>query len=170
MNHLFKIITLAIIISSSTFALAAQPSQKIAVIYPSKVMKESPQIELMKKTLAAEFKPRIDSLKALEKEITELETKLKRDAELLSANDLNDLKRQRAVKLSEYKLEREAFTKDSRRRQGEEQQKSWKIIRDVINNVAKKKGYDIVLNGEELLFTKPDLDISDMIIKEVSEK
>jgi len=167
MNQFFKIIALAVIITSSSLASAAE---KIAVVYPSKVMKASPQIALMKKTLSAEFKPRIDSLKALEKGITELDTKLKRDAELLSANDLNDLKRQRAVKLSEYKLEREAFAKDTRRRQGEEQQKSWKIIRDVIKNVAKNKGYDVVLNGEELLYSKSGLDISDIIIKEVSKK
>ena len=170
MKNLFRVVTLATVFAFSSVAGAAQNVQKIAVVFPSKIMKESPQLEKIKNKLEAEFKSRIANLQTLEKQITSLESKLKRDAELMSKNDISQLQRQRAVKLSEYKIEREAFNDDNRRRESEEQQKSWTVIRQAINSVANKKGYDLVLNGEQIFFAKPGFDISDSVIKEISKK
>ena len=170
MKNFFKVVTLAVVMASSSLVSAAQEAQKMAVVFPSKIMQQSPQREKINKKLQAEFKARIDSLKALEKEISNIESKLERDAELMAESEMTSLKRKRAVKLSEYKLEREAFSEDSRRRQNEEQQKSWATIHDVIKSVATKNGYDVVLNGEQILFAAPELDISNLIIKEISKK
>ena len=170
MKNFFKVVTLAVAMASSSLVSAAQEAQKIAVVFPSKIMQQSPQREKINNKLQAEFKARIDSLKALEKEISDIESKLKRDAELMAENEVTSLNRKRAVKISEYKLEREAFNEDSRRRQNEEQQKSWTTIHDVIKSVATKNGYDVVLNAEQTLFADPKLDISDIVIKEISKK
>ncbi|MCW8996614.1 MAG: OmpH family outer membrane protein [Psychromonas sp.] len=170
MKTFLKIATLAVVMASSSLVSAAQETPKIAVVFPSKVMQQSPQFEKMKKKLAAEFKGRFSHLQALEKEIKDIESKLKRDSELMSVNEINNLKRKRAIKVSEYKIEREAFSEDNHRREAEEQQKSWASIRNVINNIAAKKGYDVVLSGEQILFSKPELDISDSVIKEISKK
>lgn len=170
MKNFFKVVTLAVVMASSSLVSAAQEAQKMAVVFPSKIMQQSPQREKINKKLQAEFKARIDSLKALEKEISSIESKLERDSELMAENEMISLKRKRAVKLSEYKLEREAFSEDSRRRQNEEQQKSWATIHDVIKSVATKNGYDVVLNGEQILFAAPELDISNLIVKEISKK
>jgi outer membrane protein len=80
------------------------------------------------------------------------------------------MKRQVEVKVSEYKLKRKAFEEDNRRRQGEEQQKALIVLRDVINNIAAQDDYDIILNGEQIVFSKTTLDISDRVIKEISKK
>ena len=74
------------------------------------------------------------------------------------------------VIVSEYKLKGKAFEEDQRRRQGEEQQKTLALVRDVINKLAKDDGYDLILNGEQIVFTKPELDISDKVIQEISTK
>ncbi|MFT6987772.1 MAG: outer membrane protein, partial [Psychromonas sp.] len=105
-----------------------------------------------------------------EKDITKIESTLERDAELMAAADVTALKRKVEVKLSEYKLKRKAFEEDNRRRQGEEQQKALLMVRKVINAVAAEDGYDLILNGEQIVFSKPELDISDIVIKEISKK
>ena len=105
---------------SISTAFAASVAQKVGIVFPSEVMKESAQREHIIKKLKAEFKGRYLELKGLEKELSKLDKSLKRDSELMSATDLTKKKREMEVKLSEYKLKRKAFEEDNRRRQGEE--------------------------------------------------
>ncbi len=170
MKNFFKVVVLGAVMASSSLVSAAQEAQKMAVVFPSKIMQQSPQREKIEKKLQAEFKGRIDSLKALEKEISDIESKLERDGALMAESEVTNLQRKRAVKISEFKLEREAFSEDSRRRQNEEYQKSKATLLDVINSVATKNGYDVVLNGEQILFAAPELDISNLVIKEISKR
>lgn len=170
MKAFFKVVTLAVTLVSVPYANAAQAVQKIAVVYPSKIMQQSPQRDKIIKKLEKEFKGRYQALQQLEGEIKKLEKSLKRDAELLSKDKVTDMQRQVEVKVSEYQLKRKAFEEDNRRRQGEEQQKVLLVLRDVINAVAAKDGYDIILNGEQIVFSKTALDISERVIKEISKK
>ena len=170
MKTFFKVVTLAVAMVSVSVANSAQAAQKIGVVFPSKIMKESPQREKIIKKLEGEFKGRYDELQELEKGIKKIETTLKRDAELMNDSDVTSLQRKGEVKMSEYKLKRKAFEEDNRRRQGEEQQKALLIVKDVIDAVAKKGGYDLILNGEQIVFAKPALDISDVVIKEISKR
>ncbi|TEW56694.1 OmpH family outer membrane protein [Psychromonas sp. RZ22] len=169
MKTFLKVITLAATLVTVSAVHAAE-TQKIGVVFPTKVMQESPQRDKIIKTLEAEFKDRVAALQKLEKEIRTLETKIKKDGELLSNNELTALKRQIEVKVSEYKFMGKAFEEDQRRRQGEEQQKALAVIRDVINNIAKEGHYDLILNGEQVVFSTPALDISDKVIQKISTK
>jgi outer membrane protein len=169
MKTFLKAATLAVAMISVT-AVSATEVQKVGVVFPSKIMKESPQRERIIKKLETEFKARYEALQSLEKEITKLEKSLKRDAELMNNNEVTAMQRKVEVKLSEYKLNRKAFEEDNRRRQGEEQQKALVVVRDVIDSIAKEQGYDIILNGEQIVFAKPGYDISDIVIEEISKK
>ncbi len=155
---------------SISTAFAASVAQKVGIVFPSEVMKESAQREHIIKKLKAEFKGRYLELKGLEKELSKLDKSLKRDSELMSATDLTKKKREMEVKLSEYKLKRKAFEEDNRRRQGEEQQKVLTVMRDVINQIAKDEHYDLILNGDQIIFAKPSYDISKEVIKKISER
>lgn len=169
MKNFLQAVTFAVAMISVPLVSAAE-TQKIGVVFPSKIMKESPQRDRIIKKLEAEFKGRYESLQALEIEITKLESTLKRDAELMSNEDITALQRKIEVKLSEYKLNRKAFEEDNRRRQSEEQQNALIVVRDVINEVAEDAGYDIILNGEQVVFATSGYDISDLIIEEISKK
>jgi len=169
MKTFLKAATLAIAMISVPTVSAADV-QKIGVVFPSKIMKESPQRERIIKKLEAEFKGRYEALQTLEKEIANIEKVLKRDGEMMDKSAVTAMQRDGEVKVSEYKINRKAFEEDNRRRQGEEQQKALIVVRDVINEVAKAQGYDIILNGEQVVFAKPGYDISDVIIEEISKK
>ncbi len=169
MNTFFKIVTLTIAFFALPTVHAAE-ANKIGVVFPSKIMKESPLRERSIKKLEAEFKNRYEALQALEKGIKDVESKIKRDGELLSTDELTALQRKMEVKVSEYKINRKAFEDDNRRRQGEEQQKALTVIREVIAAVAETGNYDLIFNGEQVIFTKPGLDISDIVIEEISKK
>ena len=170
MNMFFKAVSFAVALTSVSTLNAAEKAEKIGVVFPSKIMQQTPQRDRIIKQLEKEFKGRSDDLQKLGKEIKALETTLNRDAEMMSENDATNMKRNIEVKISEYQLKGKALQEDSRRRQGEEMQKAQKMIFDVINAVAEKEGYDLILNGEQILFSKTELDISDTIIKEISKK
>lgn len=170
MNMFFKAVTFAVALTSVSTVSAAPTADKIGVVFPTKIMQQSPQREKIIKKLENEFKGRYEDLQDLGKEISALETTLKRDGEMMAESDATTMQRKIEVMVSEYKLKRKAFEEDNRRRQGEEQQKALIMVRDVINDVAKKGGYDIILNGEQIIFSKPELDISDTVIKEISKK
>lgn len=169
MKTFLKAVTLAVVMISVS-AVSVADTQKIGVVFPSKIMQETPQRERIIKKLEAEFKGRYEVLQNLEKEISQIETRLKRDAELMSKSDVTVIQRKLEVKLFEYKLNRKAFEEDNRRRQGEEQQKALASVREVINAVAKEQNYDIILNGEQVVFANSNYDISDLIIEEISKK
>ena len=169
MKTFLKAATLAVAMISIPVVNAAD-TQKIGVVFPSKIMKESPQRDRIIKKLEAEFKDRYLALQKLEKEITETEKTLKRDAELMNKEEVTAMQRKAEVKLSEYKLNRKAFEEDNRRRQGEEQQKALVLVRDVINEVAKKEGFDLILNGEQVVYANPGYDVSDLVVEEISKK
>jgi len=168
MKIFLKVITLAVAVA--TFSTVQAAEQKIGVVFPSKVIEASPQRARTDKTLEREFKGRYEKLQAQEKEITKLQEKMKKDGELLSKQKLTDIQRDLAGKVSDYKLKRRAFEEDQQRRTREEQQKILTSVRDAIASVAKKGNYDIVLNGEQIVFSKPALDISDSVIKVISKK
>jgi outer membrane protein len=167
MKTFFKIVTLAVAIVSSSAVSAAQ---KIAVVFPSKIMQQSPLIEKINKELEAEFKSRVDELKTLQQEGQKLQSTLQRDGQLMSASEVANLQREIEIKSFELKLKNEGLSNDSRRRRNDEQQKALLTVQKVIQAVAAKNGYDMVVNAEQLLFAKPELDISDIVIKEISKK
>ena len=169
MKTFFKIITLTAAMVTVSGVHAAE-AQKIGVVIPSKIMQESPQRESMIKKLEAEFKGRYEEILALETEIKKLEAKIKQDGELLSTNELTSLQRDIQEKVSAYKLKRKNFEEDNRQRQGEEQQKASKQLLELIDAVATEEGYDLILNGEQVVFVKPELDISDKVIQKMSTK
>ena len=43
-------------------------------------------------------------------------------------------------------------------------------MRDVINQIAKDEHYDLILNGDQIIFAKPSYDISKEVIKKISER
>ena len=169
MKTFLKIITLTAAVVAISNAQAAD-AQKIGVVLPAKVMQESPMRDNIVKKLEGEFKGRFEEISALEKEIKDLEVKIKRDGELLSNSELTALQRKIEVKVSEYKLKRKAFEEDQRQRQSEEQQKVLKVMSEAINEIAEKGNYDLILNGEQVVYAKPAVDISDQVIQEISKK
>jgi len=169
MKTFFKVVTLAAAMVSVSTVQAAETS-KIGVVFPSKVMQESPQRARIIKQLKDEFKGRFDELQSLEKSIKSIEDKIKKDGELLSKNEVTALQRDIESKISVYKLKRKAFEEDNRRRQGEENQKVLSVVSKVINEVATEGGYDLILNGEQIVFSKSALDISDKVIQKISTK
>ncbi|MEF1288537.1 OmpH family outer membrane protein, partial [Vibrio sp. M260118] len=90
--------------------------------------------------------------------------KLKRDGDLMSPEDIEKLRLEIGQLESELKLKAQSFDKLRQRRQAEEEQKLFKVIQDAIDNVAKKQGFDMIVDQQVVRFATPEHDISKAVI------
>ncbi|WWE57963.1 OmpH family outer membrane protein [Parasalinivibrio latis] len=168
MNRMVKAAGLSLaIISASFYAQAADAAQKIGYVATNQAMQQLAKQSNLGDKLRKEFKDRIDEVKRLEEKAKTKVDKLKRNGELMSADERTKLQREIQSMESDFKLKVQALQEDQRRRGAEEEQKLVKKLKDAINAVAKKEGYDMVIDANAVLYAKPSDDLSAKVIKAV---
>ena len=148
-------------------AIAAE--QKIAVVNMQEVMGQIPQSATIMQSLEAEFKDERAALTKLEKDIQYFQEKKQRDAALMSKKEIEELDKKIAEAYREYQTRGKAFQQQIAKRQNEETNKILALVRQAINNIAAKDKYDLVLEQKAVIFSKPDANISEKVIKQISK-
>lgn len=156
-----------VILSSSMYAHAAEATQKVGYVATGQAMAQLAKRYNVPEKLRKEFKDRIDELRGLEGRMKTKVEKMKRDGELMSASDRTKIQRELASLDSDYKLKAKALQEDQRRRGQEEEQKLIMKIRQAIQEVAKKEGYDLVVDAQAILYANPKDDLSAKVISAV---
>ena len=156
-----------VILSSSMYAHAAEAAQKVGYVATGQAMAQLAKRYNVSEKLRKEFKDRIDELRGLEGRMKTKVEKMKRDGELMSASDRTKIQRELASLDSDYKLKAKALQEDQRRRGQEEEQKLVMKIRQAIQTVAKKEGYDLVVDAQAVLYANPGDDLSAKVISAV---
>ncbi|MGF1715682.1 OmpH family outer membrane protein [Photobacterium chitinilyticum] len=156
-----------VILSSSMYANAAEAAQKVGYVATGQAMAQLAKRYNVAEKLRGEFKDRIDELRGIESRMKTKVDKMKRDGELMSSSDRTKLQREMASLESNYKLKAKALQEDQRRRGAEEEQKLVQKIRKAIQDVAKREGYDIILDANAVLHASPKDDLSSKVISAV---
>lgn len=161
-------ISAAVLASSVALAPVAQAAGTV-VLDMGRVLKSMPQSEQIQSTLKKEFADRIQELQGVQKEGIEIAEQLKRNADFLTAEQKIELGRKQEELEAKYELKAKALNQDSQRRQREEQNKLLMLVQKAVVEVAEKEGYDMVVNGQAVLFASPKADISDKVISHLSK-
>ncbi|MGX9457755.1 OmpH family outer membrane protein [Photobacterium damselae subsp. damselae] len=156
-----------VILSSSMYANAAEAAQKIGYVATGQAMAQLAKRYNVQDKLRKEFSGRVNELRSLEKKMKSKIDKLKRDGAVMSDSDRTKLQRELASLESDYKLKAQALAEDQRRRGQEEEQKLVMKIRTAIDSVAKKEGYNLVLDANAVLFASKKDDLSQKVISAV---
>ncbi|MCW3174139.1 OmpH family outer membrane protein [Shewanella subflava] len=156
-----------------TLAFLAAPmmahAEKIAVVDMGEVFEQLPQREQISKSLKAEFGDRVAEVQKMQEEMRSMVEKQQRDGALMSDTQKTDMVRKMESLKSEFQLKGKALDEDMRRRQGEEQNKLLVQVQKVINTIAEKEKYDMVLQRGAVIFVKPDADISGKVVEALSK-
>jgi outer membrane protein len=156
-----------------TLAFLAVPmmahAEKIAVVDMGEVFEQLPQREQISKSLKAEFGDRVAEVQKMQEEMRSMVEKQQRDGALMSDTQKTDMVRKMESLKSEFQLKGKALDEDMRRRQGEEQNKLLVQVQKVINTIAEKEKYDMVLQRGAVIFVKPDADISGKVVEALSK-
>ncbi len=162
-SRLFILIALLFTVS---FAYAGQ---KIAFVNQAKLLQKAPQAESARSKLQKEFAKRDKSLVSLQKKIQSSATKLQKDAAILSASELNKLKRKITLLRRDLERDKAAFKEDLSIRQNEELVKLQKSVLKSIQTIAKKEHYDLIIS-DGVIYASKQIDITDKILAQLKKQ
>ena len=169
MSKVLQVASLALAMMASGYSAQAAAETKIAVVNVARILHEIPQSKAIESQLKAEFSGRISEMQRLESEGQSLAAKLKKDESFMSSDERTKLQRRLAELQADFNLKGQALQEDQRRRFGEEQKKVFDKVQTAIDAIAKSQGYDLVLNGQAVVFGDGKLDITDQVIQQVSK-
>ncbi|MGB1198495.1 MAG: OmpH family outer membrane protein [Thalassotalea sp.] len=170
MKKLFKSIAIATVASGAILSSAAMAAdQKIGVVNFQEVMGKIPQTAAIMQKLEAEFKDERAVVAQLEKDIKYYQEKLKRDGAVMNAKEKSDLEKQIADLFAQYQEKGKALQQKAGVRQNEEQSKIIALVRQAVDGIAAKGKFDLILQQQAVVFSKPDSNITTQVVEQVSK-
>lgn len=146
---------------------SAEASSFIGVINMPFIMNEIPQAKASMEALQKEFGPREAELQKIETDGKALEQTLP----TLKGDQLVDTQRKLAQMQADFNLKLRALQEDRQKRAREEKLKLSKMIQKAIDAIAKERGLQLVIRGEDVaVFVTKGVNISDEVIKRVSKQ
>jgi outer membrane protein len=166
MTKFSRVLVLLCILFTVPFAYA---SQKVAFVNQAKLLQNAPQAESARNKLQKEFLKRDKSLVSLQKKLKSNIDKLQKDAAVLSATELNKLKRKITLLRRDLEHDQSAFKEDLTIRQNEELVKLQKSVLEAILKIAEKDKYDLIVS-DGVIYASKQIDITDKILAELKKK
>lgn len=163
----FFLSSLALILSLA--AGSALAATKVGYVEVAKVLKAAPQVKAIKERIRREFARRDDQLVAEQKKIKRLREKLQRDAAIMSESEAKRLERDIIARTRKLKNAQSEFQEDLALRQNEELAKLRKVISEVVIKVAKRGGYDMILESG-VVWATDRVNITDQVIRELKKR
>jgi len=158
-----------LLLAWSMFGLAAEAAEiKIGVVSLGRVFQEAPQARSTAKSLEKEFSPRKKKLQESEKKIKEKEERLLRDSAVMNETERRKSERELLAMKRELKRSQEEFREDLNIRQNEEFNRLQRIISGVIDELAKEKGFDLIL-GENVIYASGEIDITQEVLERLKK-
>lgn len=158
----------SVVISGLLTSVSAQAAGNIAFVEVSRILQSAPQVETIKEKIKKEFGPRDNEMVAQQKQIQKLQEKLVRDGAIMSDEEAKRLEKDILTRSRKLKTSKGEFQEDLALRQNEELNKLRKVIAEVIVEIAKKDGYDIVLEGG-VVWAKDEINITDKVLKKLKK-
>jgi outer membrane protein len=144
-------------------------AEKIGVVNVQGIFQSMPQAATIQETIAAEFKDKTEEVSRLEKDIKYYLEKNQRDAATMSAKEKTELESKIIALREEYTAKAQPLQQEIQARLKDEQNKLLGLIKQGIDSVAAKEKYDIILNANSVAYINPDLDVSKLVLDQVSK-
>lgn len=148
------------------FAVPALADVKIGAINFGDVVQKSPQYKAADAKVSQEFGKRKTDLESQAKQLNDDAEKYSKDRDVLSAEARNKTEKDLNQRQIDLQYAQKKFQDDFVAKNRDLTQQIVSQIRDVISQVAKEKGYDIVVSDP--VFSMPSVDISDEVLKRLS--
>jgi outer membrane protein len=159
--------------SSETENKARKPLQaedyRIAYVNATKVFEESPQYQAARNQLHSEFHTRENALLTEQKQIKQLEEKLRRNNSMMGESEIKDLEYDIQSRRRKLNYAQKAFREDLNSRQNEEYKKLRQQIREVVREIGNAESFDLILAGGVVYYNKR-IDISNLVLDKLREQ
>ena len=141
---------------------------KIGFVNTERVLRDSGPAKRAQAKLEKEFAARKAELDKLEKQGRDLQTQLQKESVTMSDSDRKDKDRQlQQIDRDFQRLSRE-FREDLNLRRNEELASIQEKATKVVNEIAEKEKFDLIL--QEAVYASTKIDITDKVIKALADK
>jgi len=145
---------------------------KIGYVDIRSIMNDSPLAKAAQKKLEQEFTPRNKQLEAQAKKLNAKKEKLQKDAEIMSGDQVESLKRK--IVKSERDLQRDAkeAQEDFKLRRRDELGKIENRLKEVILSIAESGSYDMIFTNADVTYAsdKSSINITAKVLKKFNKK
>lgn len=172
---LISVVTAATLFASAAFAAPANAAPatanlKVGVIDVQQILQKSPQIAAINNQLTKEFKPRQDKIVAAQKDLQAEADRLNKNGATMSDADRNKLQDQIIADKANVQGMAISFQRDLQQAQNKSMQDFMNQLTAVVNDVAKKGGYDLILQRAGVPYANNSLDITNQVLQELNKK
>ena len=148
----------------------ASAELKVAVIDRNYLMANVPSGEAMMENLSKEFAGRKGQLEREFKKLEEDRTAYINNMQTMSESQRTTTERELKKRASDFKLKQEAYEEDLKKRRADEAKKLGQKIADAVEAVAKRGGYDILVERGAAPYVGPKVpNVSDQVIQELAK-
>ena len=164
-----KIATLLVALMASlpmSFASASE-AMKIGYVNTQRIFRDAPTAVKAAKRIEAEFSKRDQDLKAMAKQIQGLQVSLEKNAVTMSETDRRNKERDLNELSRDFQRKQREFREDLNLRQNEENAAIIEKANKAIKQIAETEKYDLIV--QDVVWVSPKLDITDKIIKSLSD-
>lgn len=163
-----KVSTLSLVAAALLgISQAAIAETKIGFVNSDRVMREAAPAVRAQQRLEKEFEKRDQELQRMAKDLKGMQEELEREATTMADSDrrtkeraLNDLNR-------DFQRKQREFREDLNQRRNEELASVLDKANRSVKQIAEKENYDIIF--QEAVYANPRIDITDKVIKALSE-
>lgn len=149
-------------------ASSASAALKIAVIRASDLVQHSPQYQAAEKSIKSEFTSRKAALDAKAKKLADDVQAYKKNADVMTTSNREKKENELITRQNDLKFQENKFQQDLQKRDQEMTQRMMSQIKGVIIKIAKKDGYDLVLQNP--VYAVPSIDITDEVLKQLKQE
>ncbi|RDV24407.1 OmpH family outer membrane protein [Alteromonas aestuariivivens] len=168
MKQLAKHIVATAMLGSALVSTSVMAEQKIGVVDVQGVFQAMPQAAEISNNIQLEFKDQIDEVNQLQKDGQFFAERLQRDAATMSEQEKKDLQDKILAVREKLAEKGQPLQQNIQRRSNEERNKLLGLIKQAIDAVAAKEGYDLILNAGAVSFAKDEHDLSEKVLSQVS--
>lgn len=154
---------LSLLFVSSIFATDAV-EQKIAVVDIQKVLTTAPQVAAIKTKLQNQFDPQSKEITELQKQLQSDVDKYTKDNAVMKDKEKKDFQDKVAAEQKKLRDMEVSFQQNLVNAQNQSMQTILKQIQDVVESMAKKQKYELVLVKGAVLYSDATLDITDQVV------
>jgi len=120
-------------------------------------------------TLETEFKNEKAVIEQLQKDLTFEDENLKRNGSLMSEKEKTELQTKMSGLYQQYQVKVKEFQQKVAQRKNQETNKLLALVTQVVDNIAAKEDFDLVISKQAVVFSKPNTDITSKVVEQVSK-
>ena len=163
-----KIIIVTLFVLTACSNAMAASDLKIGFVSVEKLLTQAPQVEAVNAAMIERFGGKKQELQDLEKEIKTMDENYKRNELVMTEDKLNELKTKLIGKVQMFKQMEATLAQEVKVMRSQELAVLQKSVRDIIDEIAKKDNYDLVLS-DGVLFASDKLDITNVVLERMKK-